>query len=102
MGLMFGAKWSYVVLGWGGYWAWDPVENAALMPWLVSTAFLHSVLIQERRAMLQQGTVSLVVLAFGLSIFGTFLTRRGGLSSLHSFTQPPVGGYFLGFLALSM
>ena len=102
MGLMFGAKWSYVVLGWGGYWAWDPVENAALMPWLVSTAFLHSVLIQERRAMLQQWTVSLVVLAFGLSIFGTFLTRSGVLSSVHSFTQSPLGGYFLGFLALSM
>jgi len=102
MGLMFGAKWSYVVLGWGGYWAWDPVENAALMPWLVSTAFLHSVMIQERRAMLRQWTVLLVVLAFGLSIFGTFLTRSGVLSSVHSFTQSPLGGYFLGFLTLAM
>lgn len=102
MGLMFGAKWSYVVLGWGGYWAWDPVENAALMPWLVSTAFLHSVMIQERRSMLGQWTVLLVILAFGLSIFGTFLTRSGVLSSVHSFTQSPLGAYFLGFLAVTM
>ncbi len=102
MGLGFGAKWSYVVLGWGGYWAWDPVENAALMPWLVATAFLHSVMIQERRAMLRHWTVLLVVLAFGLSIFGTFLTRSGVLSSIHSFTQSPLGGYFLAFLALVM
>ena len=102
MGLMFGAKWSYVVLGWGGYWAWDPVENAALMPWLVSTAFLHSVMIQERRGMLKQWTALLVVLAFGLSIFGTFLTRSGVLSSIHSFTQSSLGAYFLGFLALVM
>jgi cytochrome c-type biogenesis protein CcmF len=102
MGLIFGAKWSYVVLGWGGYWAWDPVENAALMPWLVATAFLHSVMIQERRAMLGRWTVLLVILAFGLSIFGTFLTRSGVLSSIHSFTQSPLGAYFLGFLALAM
>jgi cytochrome c-type biogenesis protein CcmF len=102
MGLVFGAKWSYVVLGWGGYWAWDPVENAAFMPWLVSTAFLHSVMVQERRAVLGQWTVLLVVLAFGLSIFGTFLTRSGVLSSIHSFTQSPLGAYFLGFLALAM
>jgi cytochrome c-type biogenesis protein CcmF len=102
LGLMFGAKWSYVVLGWGGYWAWDPVENAALMPWLVSTAFLHSVMIHERRGMLKQWTVLLVVLAFGLSIFGTFLTRSGVLSSIHSFTQSPLGAYFLAFLGLVM
>ncbi len=102
MGLMFGAKWSYVVLGWGGYWAWDPVENAALMPWLVATAFIHSVMIQERREMLTRWNVVLVILAFGLSIFGTFLTRSGVLSSIHSFTQSPLGAYFLGFLALAM
>ncbi len=102
MGRVCGAKWSYVVLGWGGYWAWDPVENAAFMPWLVSTAFLHSVMVQERRAVLGQWTVLLVVLAFGLSIFGTFLTRSGVLSSIHSFTQSPLGAYFLGFLALAM
>lgn len=102
MGLVFGAKWSYLVLGWGGYWAWDPVENAAFMPWLVSTAFLHSVMVQERRAALGPWTVMLVVLAFGLSIFGTFLTRSGIVSSIHSFTQSPLGAYFLAFLALGM
>jgi cytochrome c-type biogenesis protein CcmF len=102
MGLMFGAKWSYVVLGWGGYWAWDPVENAALMPWLVATAFIHSVMIQERREMLTRWNVVLVILAFGLSIFGTFLTRSGILSSIHSFTQSPLGAYFLVFLAIVM
>jgi cytochrome c-type biogenesis protein CcmF len=102
MGLVFGAKWSYLVLGWGGYWAWDPVENAAFMPWLISTAFLHSVMVQERRAALGPWTVILVVLAFGLSIFGTFLTRSGIVSSIHSFTQSPLGAYFLAFLALAM
>jgi cytochrome c-type biogenesis protein CcmF len=102
MGLMFGAKWSYVVLGWGGYWAWDPVENAALMPWLVATAYLHSVQIQERREMLTKWNVVLVILAFGLSIFGTFLTRSGVLSSIHSFTQSSLGAFFLSFLALAL
>ncbi len=102
MGLWFGAKWSYVVLGWGGYWAWDPVENAALMPWLVATAFIHSVMIQERREMLSRWNVVLVILAFGLSIFGTFLTRSGVLSSVHSFTQSSIGTLFLVFLAGAM
>jgi cytochrome c-type biogenesis protein CcmF len=102
LGLMFGAKWSYVVLGWGGYWAWDPVENAALMPWLVATAFLHSVMIQERRGMLTRWNVVLVIVAFGLAVFGTFLTRSGILSSIHAFTQSPLGGFFLAFLALAM
>ncbi len=102
MGLWFGAKWSYVVLGWGGYWAWDPVENAALMPWLVATAFIHSVMIQERQEMLTRWNIVLVILAFALSIFGTFLTRSGVLSSIHAFTQSPLGAYFLAFLALVM
>ena len=102
MGLWFGAKWSYVVLGWGGYWAWDPVENAALMPWLVATAFIHSVMIQERREMLSRWNVVLVILAFGLSIFGTFLTRSGVLSSVHSFTQSSIGTLFLVFLGGAM
>jgi cytochrome c-type biogenesis protein CcmF len=102
MGLWFGAKWSYVVLGWGGYWAWDPVENAALMPWLVAAAFIHSVMIQERRGMLGRWNVVLVILAFGLSIFGTFLTRSGVLSSVHSFTQSSLGTLFLAFLAAVM
>jgi len=102
MGLWFGAKWSYVVLGWGGYWAWDPVENAALMPWLVATAFIHSVMIQERREMLGRWNVVLVILAFGLSIFGTFLTRSGVLSSIHSFTQSSIGTLFLTFLGAAV
>ncbi|HLW47644.1 MAG TPA: cytochrome c-type biogenesis CcmF C-terminal domain-containing protein [bacterium] len=102
MGLWFGAKWSYVVLGWGGYWAWDPVENAALMPWLIATAFIHSVMIQERREMLTRWNVMLVILAFALSIFGTFLTRSGVLSSVHSFTQSPLGTLFLIFLGCAV
>lgn len=101
LGLLFGAKWSYVVLGWGGYWAWDPVENAALMPWLTATAFIHSIQIQERRGMLASWNVALILLTFGLTIFGTFLVRSGLLSSVHAFAQAPTIGYmFLGFLAL--
>jgi cytochrome c-type biogenesis protein CcmF len=99
VGLLFGAKWSYVVLGWGGYWAWDPVENAALMPWLTATAFLHSIQIQERRGMLASWNVALVLLTFGLTIFGTFLVRSGVLSSIHAFAVTPIGYLFLGFLA---
>jgi cytochrome c-type biogenesis protein CcmF len=101
LGLLFGAKWSYVVLGWGGYWAWDPVENAAFMPWLTATAFLHSIQIQERRGMLASWNVGLVLLTFGLTIFGTFLVRSGVMSSVHAFALSPAIGYlFLGFLAL--
>jgi cytochrome c-type biogenesis protein CcmF len=100
IGLLFGAKWSYVVLGWGGYWAWDPVENAAFMPWLTATAFLHSIQIQERRGMLASWNVALILLTFGLTIFGTFLVRSGILSSVHAFANAPAIGYlFLGFLA---
>ncbi len=100
IGLLFGAKWSYVVLGWGGYWAWDPVENAAFMPWLTATAFLHSIQVQERRGMLASWNVALVLLTFGLTIFGTFLVRSGILSSVHAFANAPAIGYlFLGFLA---
>lgn len=100
IGLLFGAKWSYVVLGWGGYWAWDPVENAALMPWLTATAFLHSIQIQERRGLLASWNVALVLLTFGLTIFGTFLVRSGVLSSVHAFAVTPIGYLFLGFLAV--
>lgn len=100
LGLLFGAKWSYVVLGWGGYWAWDPVENAALMPWLTATAFLHSIQIQERRGMLVTWNVTLVLLTFGLTIFGTFLVRSGVLSSIHAFAVSAIGYIFLAFLAL--
>ncbi len=99
-GQLLGAHWAYVEVGWGGYFAWDPVENAALMPWLVATAFLHSVMIQEKRGMLKLWNVLLVVLAFCLALFGTFLTRSGILSSIHSFTQSPLGPWFLGFICL--
>jgi cytochrome c-type biogenesis protein CcmF len=100
LGLLIGGWWSYHVLGWGGYWAWDPVENAAFMPWLTGTAFLHSVMIQERRRMLKLWNISLVVLTFSLTLFGTFLTRSGVIASVHAFTQGSIGAFFLAFLAL--
>jgi len=100
LGNLFGAMWAYEVLGWGGYWAWDPVENAAFMPWLVSTAFLHSVMIQEKKDMLRVWNMILVLLTFSLTIFGTFLTRSGVISSVHSFTQSGLGPFFIGFLLL--
>ncbi len=100
LGLLIGGWWSYHVLGWGGYWAWDPVENAAFMPWLTGTAFLHSVMIQERRRMLKLWNLTLVILTFGLTLFGTFLTRSGILGSVHAFSQGSVGQFFLAFLAL--
>ena len=100
LGLLIGGWWSYHVLGWGGYWAWDPVENAAFMPWLTGTALLHSAMIQERRRMLKLWNISLVILTFGLTLFGTFLTRSGVIASVHSFTQGAIGILFLSFLAL--
>jgi cytochrome c-type biogenesis protein CcmF len=100
VGQLLGAHWAYVEIGWGGYYAWDPVENAALMPWLASTAFLHSVMIQEKRGMLKVWNMALVALAFCLSIFGTFLTRSGVVNSIHSFSQSPLGGWFLGFICV--
>jgi len=100
IGQLLGSHWAYVEVGWGGYYAWDPVENAALMPWLAATAFLHSVMIQEKRGMLKVWNVLLVILAFCLALFGTFLTRSGVISSIHSFTQSPLGGWFLGFICL--
>jgi len=100
VGQLLGAHWAYVEIGWGGYYAWDPVENAALMPWLAATAFLHSVMIQEKRGMLKVWNMVLVALAFNLSIFGTFLTRSGVVNSIHSFSQSPLGGWFLGFIAV--
>src|SRR5438034_2566822 len=98
VGLLLGALWSYGVLGWGGYWAWDPVENVALLPWLVTTAFLHSVVIQERRGMLKVWNLSLVVGAFALTTFGTFLTRGSILESVHAFARTAVGPMYLAFL----
>ncbi len=100
LGNLLGAQWAYVELGWGGYWAWDPVENAGLMPWLVTTAFLHSAVIQRTRGMLKVWNMALIVLAFSLSIFGTFLTRSGILSSVHTFSESAMGPFFLAFLAL--
>src|SRR5579863_63701 len=100
LGNLFGARWAYEVLGWGGYWAWDPVENAAFMPWLVMTAYLHSVMIQERKDMLKVWNLVLIGLAFFLTLFGTFITRSGVISSVHSFTQSGLGPYFLTFLIL--
>src|SRR5918995_828997 len=100
VGQLLGAHWAYEEVGWGGYYAWDPVENAALMPWLAATAFLHSVMIQEKRGMLRVWNVVLVILAFGLSLFGTFLTRSGIVNSIHAFAQGPIGVWFVTFIAL--
>jgi cytochrome c-type biogenesis protein CcmF len=102
VGIILGMWWAYVELGWGGYWAWDPVENASLLPWLVNTAFLHSIMVQEKRGMLRKWNVTLVVSAFLLSIFGTFITRSGVISSVHSFAQSPVGKWFAAFLILAI
>ncbi|GCE14378.1 heme lyase CcmF/NrfE family subunit [Tengunoibacter tsumagoiensis] len=100
IGLILGAWWAYHVLGWGGYWGWDPVENAALLPWLTATAFLHSTMVQERRGMLKVWNLVLVMLSFALSIFGTFEVRSGIISSVHSFAYSDIGSYFLVFLAI--
>ena len=100
IGILLGAKWAYEEVGWGGYYAWDAVENAALMPWLAATAFLHSVMIQERKGMLRVWNVILVSLTFCLSLFGTFLTRSGVINSIHSFTQSAIGPWFLGFITV--
>jgi len=100
IGQLLGAHWAYVEVGWGGYYAWDPVENAALMPWLAATAFLHSVMVQEKKGMMKVWNMLLVVLAFCLSLFGTFLTRSGIINSIHSFTESSIGPWFLGFICL--
>ena len=101
VGQLLGSHWAYVEVGWGGYFAWDPVENAALMPWLAATAFLHSVMVQEKRGMLKVWNMILVCLAFWLSLFGTFLTRSGVVNSIHSFAQSSIGGWFLGAIAVA-
>ena len=97
-GIILGGWWAYQELGWGGYWAWDPVENASFMPWLTGTAFLHSIIIQEKKNMLRLWNMILIMLTFILTIFGTFLTRSGVMSSVHSFTQSPLGPFFLSFV----
>jgi cytochrome c-type biogenesis protein CcmF len=99
IGIVLGGAWAYTELGWGGYWAWDPVENASFMPWLTATAFLHSVVIQEKRRMFKVWNISLILLTYVLAVFGTFLTRSGILSSIHTFTEGPIGKWFLPFLA---
>jgi cytochrome c-type biogenesis protein CcmF len=101
-GIFLGAHWAYAVLGWGGYWGWDPVENASLMPWLTGTAFLHSVMMQEKRGMLKVWNMWLIFSTFLLSIFGTFLTRSGVVSSVHAFAQSSIGDWFVAFLALTL
>src|SRR3982075_4018718 len=100
VGVFLGAHWAYSVLGWGGYWGWDPVENASLMPWLTGTAFLHSVMMQEKRGMLKVWNMWLIFSTFMLSIFGTFLTRSGVVSSVHAFAQSSIGNWFVAFLAI--
>jgi cytochrome c-type biogenesis protein CcmF len=102
VGILLGAWWSYEVLGWGGYWGWDPVENASLLPWLTGTAFIHSVIVQERRGMLRVWNLSLVLATFCLTILGTFLTRSGVVNSVHAFTQSSVGPWLLGFLGVTV
>src|SRR3954449_12747713 len=101
VGITLGMWWAYVELGWGGYWAWDPVENASFLPWLTMTAFLHSVMIQEKRGMLKRWNFGLIIGTFLLSIFGTFITRSGVIASVHSFTQSNVGYFFLAFLTVT-
>ena len=99
-GILLGAGWAYAVLGWGGYWAWDPVENASLLPWITATAFLHSVMMQEKKGMMKVWNMVLISATFWLCIFGTFLTRSGIVSSVHAFAQSSIGKWFSGFLAL--
>ncbi|WP_147533924.1 heme lyase CcmF/NrfE family subunit [Bacillus marasmi] len=102
LGNIFGGQWAYVELGWGGYWAWDPVENASFMPWLTATAFLHSVMIQERKNMLKVWNISLIVLSYALTLFGTFLVRSGVLTSVHAFADSNLGLYFLIFMGVAV
>jgi cytochrome c-type biogenesis protein CcmF len=100
VGIILGAWWSYEVLGWGGFWAWDPVENASFLPWLTATAFIHSVIVQERRGMLRVWNLSLVIATFSLTILGTFLTRSGVIDSVHAFTQSDIGPWLLTFFGV--
>ncbi len=101
-GILLGAGWAYAVLGWGGYWGWDPVENASLLPWITATAFLHSVMMQEKKGMMKVWNMVLISTTFFLCIFGTFLTRSGVVSSVHAFAQSSIGRYFVAFLAVGI
>lgn len=102
LGNLLGAQWAYVELGWGGYWAWDPVENASFMPWLTATAFLHSVMIQERKSMLKVWNVSLIIVSYALTLYGTFLVRSGVLTSVHAFSNTGIGNYFLLYMGVAV
>ncbi len=102
IGIILGSQWAYIELGWGGYWAWDPVENASFLPWLTATAFVHSIMIQERRGMLKVWNMVLIALTWELTLIGTFLTRSGVVQSVHSFALSPVGPMFLGFIILTL
>jgi len=101
-GVMLGGRWAYAVLGWGGYWGWDPVENASLLPWITATAYLHSVMMQEKKGMMKVWNITLVSATFFLCIFGTFLTRSGIVQSVHAFSEGPIGKYFATFLAIGI
>jgi len=102
VGILLGGNWAYHELGWGGYWAWDPVENASLMPWLIGTAYLHSVMVQEKKGMLKIWNVVLIVAAYTMSIFGTTLTRSGLVDSVHAFAKSDIGGYFMAFIVVTL
>ena len=102
IGILLGAEWAYVELGWGGYWAWDPVENASLMPWLTSTAFMHSIMIQQRRGMFKKWNMNLIIFTYFLIIFGTFITRSGLISSVHAFGKSSLGYFFLVFMIVTL
>lgn len=102
IGIVLGGKWAYHELGWGGFWGWDPVENASLMPWLIGTAFLHSVMVQEKKGMLKVWNMVLIIMTFIMSIFGTLLTRSGMVQSVHAFAQSPLGGYFRAFIIVAL
>jgi cytochrome c-type biogenesis protein CcmF len=102
IGILLGGKWAYHELGWGGFWAWDPVENASMMPWLIGTAFLHSVMVQEKKGMLKVWNIVLVIMAYIMSLFGTFLTRSGVVNSVHAFAQSSIGGYFAAFIVIAL
>ncbi len=101
-GILLGGNWAYHELGWGGFWGWDPVENASLMPWLIGTAFLHSVMVQEKKGMLKVWNMVLIILTYTMCLFGTFLTRSGVVSSVHAFAQSSIGGYFAAFIVIGL
>ena len=101
-GIILGGQWAYYELGWGGYWAWDPVENSSLLPWITATAFLHSAMVQEKREVLKIWNYILIIITFSLTIIGTFITRSGVLNSVHAFARSNIGPAFLVFIAITL